>query len=339
MKGKYALIFLVLIFILVVDSNMVLSLRDCRLEYRDAITDSSYDALYDELNANYSLMGYVSTQGYYASRLNSSRVLYPWGLFCDNRLNQNRADGAPTFNFSNPNAIVYTHSIFGPVYGSGRVTHSGVGVLFEGEAYHGFGEGKCRLVPSSDSCGSSEVCVLKLSNPNQGSVADCRDGINRPYQNLFQYKICCTPTEICNDGIDNTGDGLVDCASPDCHPSISNFDVPQRCDPHGSLPLNNQTSSDCASVDGDGNLVYAPHCRNGGDSFYCSYGRNDANTEGFCCPAGKFALEDPVNPGSWECLEPTQCGVLPTQNCVFDYRLGGVDRSGWFGSVFSSIGE
>jgi hypothetical protein len=38
----------------------------------------------------------------------------------------------------------------------------------------------------------------------------------------YSFRVCPVPTEICNDGIDNDGDGLTDCADPDCNtPSIT----------------------------------------------------------------------------------------------------------------------
>jgi hypothetical protein len=234
---------------------------------------------------------------------------------------------------------LFNDPVLGPVYGSGRVSFNNNPVLvnFTGNANFGFRSGDCRVIHSSEpnfnDCGGG-VCVVRTSNPDQGFIADCNNDF-MPYEHDFQYKICCTPREICNDGIDNTGDGLIDCASPDCHPSTLNFDVPQRCDPHGSFPVNNQTSEYCASIDGSGNVVYSPHCMNGTNTFYCSYGRDDANTEGFCCPAGRVAIQDIDDPTKWECLEPTQCGVLPTLPCLFDYRFGGSNLTNWFGNVFS----
>jgi hypothetical protein len=133
--------------------------------------------------------------------------------------------------------------------------------LFTGEAKHGFTEGACKIVENGQPCNSSDVCVLKISNPNQGTVADCRDDVDLPYKNMFQNRICCTPTEYCRDGIDNTGDGLVDCASPDCHANTEVGTVPQRCD----APLgvgNNQNTSECVDEENSepGNVVFRAHC-------------------------------------------------------------------------------
>lgn len=38
------------------------------------------------------------------------------------------------------------------------------------------------------------------------------------------------PERACFDGEDNDGDGLVDCADPDCRPEVACFDFPETCD-------------------------------------------------------------------------------------------------------------
>jgi hypothetical protein len=47
---------------------------------------------------------------------------------------------------------------------------------------------------------------------------------NNSWQNHLDKSNC---TEICNNGIDDDGDGLIDCADTDCQPVISNMNVTQ----------------------------------------------------------------------------------------------------------------
>lgn len=165
-------------------------------------------------------------------------------------------------------------------------------------------------------------------------VADCNNA-SMPYDNLFEHRICCTPTEYCRDGVDNTGDGLADCQSPDCYGFAS------RCDPDG-VPGNNQSTADCVEgfdYDAEGDLVavYSDHCLNDvGEPYYCSYEDDDSSNEpGICCVSGERAYQD-LDTGAWYCDEPTQCGISTKENddfeCDFDFNL---NRNGWISSLFS----
>jgi hypothetical protein len=68
-----------------------------------------------------------------------------------------------------------------------------------------------------------------------------------PNDEVFGYggSLCCTVKEICTDGKDNDGDGLVDCADPECNeespggsldPFTPQTTTPQVCHPAGSCP-------------------------------------------------------------------------------------------------------
>ncbi len=320
-------------------------------------------AVHDVPQPGFEVMGYVSLQGHYAEWLNSSLILYPYGLFCDERLVQDRTDVSPTFVFSDPNEVVAVVNGLN-VYGGGHVSFSDnkAVVNFTTPAYHGFAEGKCRVATGGSSCTAQEVCVLKVSNPDQGTVADCNDA-NLPYENTFQNRICCTPTEYCRDGIDNTGDGLIDCASPECHQSPVNPE-PLRCDPDPSyVPGNQQTTLECViGHDGDDNTIYNESCE-GPDPdpfvesgwndinnwpsnfpekfdypdvtapYYCSYGIDDdgSHTEGqgFCCPPDTRAeYEEGMG---WICIDFEECGVSPILDCDADHRT---NFQGWLDLPF-----
>ncbi len=177
------------------------------------------------------------------------------------------------------------------------------------------------------SCSADEACVFKVSN--QGHIASC-DTPNHPMQNNFPNSLCLTPIEICDDSIDNTGDGLIDCASPTCYPSSENVFTPQEC------TGNNQTTDDCVlGIDSAGNPIYSDHCLDDtGTPFYCSYGDGDDGSmtggRGFCCPAGERAVQDPFT-GAWRCESFQQCGLAPYE-CKFDFDDF---IFSWLGSVYS----
>ncbi|MCC7575094.1 hypothetical protein KO361_05890 [Candidatus Woesearchaeota archaeon] len=329
-----------LVFVLVVVMLMTglvlgqgIPLNDCLLEEYDAITNTSH-ARFDELNSSYVLTGYVSMQAHYSNELFPGVIDYPYGVFCDNRLVINRDDAQPTFYFSDPLEFLFEEEGV-LVNGSGHVSFYNETVSFNGEAFHGF-TGSCRVVGSGNSCASHEVCVLKISNPDQGSVADCNDEF-LPYFNSFQNRICCAPTEYCRDGIDNTGDGLVDCQSPECHANVLIGTRPQRCDPH-LVPGNAQRTLDCVDVENSepGNVVFFDHCL-GPDSlydmdvgffsnpwpvgfpdtynypdvslaYYCNYGEIDNPDDepvGRCCPYGQWYDQSRDN-----CVDFIPCDTL-----------------------------
>lgn len=70
-------------------------------------------------------------------------------------------------------------------------------------------------------CGASYTCGLCHVNPSGGGTLT-KAGSDFKASNHDACYFCatvCNPTtqpEICNDGIDNDGDGLIDCADPDC---------------------------------------------------------------------------------------------------------------------------
>src|SRR5690606_24200229 len=59
-----------------------------------------------------------------------------------------------------------------------------------------------------------EICDDGIDNDGDGAV-DCQDS------DCLNHPSCAIPDEICDDGIDNDGDGAVDCQDSDCanHPA------------------------------------------------------------------------------------------------------------------------
>lgn len=230
------------------------------------------------------------------------------GLFCSKLLVTTRSDGEASFYFSDPNTLYSDEEGHIEFYGSGHISFSNEEEVFT-EAKLGFSTNNCRVTPIGGSCLATEVCVLKASsNTTNAHVASCTQE-DRPNINSYRHKICCTPTEYCRDGIDNTGDGLVDCQSPECHATFA-WEVPQRCDPGDYDPGNNQTTLECVTGGYPPNPEFSPHCTYT-DAFedkyyYCSYGEADDPSvgEGYCCPEGQYYdAEDGV------CTDFTKCGI------------------------------
>ena len=203
------------------------------------------------------------------------------------------------------------------------------------------------------------MCVLKSSsNTTNAHVASCTQE-NYPHYNNYEHTICCTPTEYCRDGIDNTGDGLIDCQSPECHPSPVNFE-PQRCDPDPEYLEagfgNFQNTSECVTgYDANDVTIYNELClglsidlafETGWTAdnianwpagfpgafdypdvkspYHCSYGfRDDGSATdgmGFCCPPDTRAVVD-SDTGVASCDPFSECGVGTDFICLHDHRI------------------
>ncbi|WP_263808062.1 LamG-like jellyroll fold domain-containing protein [Salinibacter sp.] len=83
-----------------------------------------------------------------------------------------------------------------------------------------------------------------MSGDRNAHIADC-DQDKLPPSTDYDGTLCCTVKELCYDGKDNDGDGLVDCADPECNganhggsldPFDPNTNSPQVCHPAASCP-------------------------------------------------------------------------------------------------------
>ena len=307
--------------------------RDCVLMYEDILEHSSYafqnPAFVEYFREHYQRVGHVSIQGHFVLENVPGVTDFLHALWCSHFLVPTRTDGEPTFYFSDPNN---TYIVGGESFrGSGHVSFNNDSGISD-KALIGFAGNTCRVTNANEPCAVNEVCVLKASsNTTNAHVASCTQD-NYPHYNNYEHTICCTPTEYCRDGIDNTGDGLIDCQSPDCHPSSANNDVPQQCDPGSYIPGNNQSTAECVidhEIDANGIItpIFSPHCIYsdpndpfGTDvSYYCNYGYDDNNethSDGFCCPEGQY-YDETLN----ECQDFQVCGIDESQWCGFSFPL------------------
>lgn len=266
--------------------------------------------------AQYSIRGYVSKQGHFALTLNEN-ITYSYKLFCD--INLPETGGDILFSFSNPEQTLNDGQ-----KGTGHISVQNIPTHtdFTGGVSLGISSDTC--VFQNETCATNQFCVFKTP-PNQGHIADCNT--DSPMIHAFQWNLCCASTvdEICNDGIDNSGNGLIDCADPACQ-QMDNV-PPQEC------TGNNQRTEDCVIGINGNNPVYDPACLDDlGNAFYCSYGDYEENDQGFCCPAGFRARFFPAQ--GWQCREFTQCGDIspnPLRECDFDFRN---NKQNWLNSLF-----
>ena len=80
-----------------------------------------------------------------------------------------------------------------------------------------FGRGiSCSFTSGSSCGGAAEVCAFKMSSDDSAHIAECSDNTT-PMNNNFDGRLCCEVKEVCTDGIDNDGDGFIDCADSECN--------------------------------------------------------------------------------------------------------------------------
>jgi hypothetical protein len=184
----------------------------------------------------------------------------------------------------------------------------------------------------------SEICLFKVSNSSpinpakwrsvadSSHIADCNFA-NTPNTNTYPNEVCCKITEICNDGIDNDGDGYIDCADEDCKHFTTPAIPPEFCT--GS-PFTSDVCINVTRVQGQPPVIIVnPLCRGQipGDpilnpenlSYYCSYGYEEdpSSGTGLCCPNGTYAK---FENGEWICADAEACGLSPLP-CDYDFDI------------------
>ncbi len=245
--------------------------------------------------SGYSKVGLVSTDGHFTG---NTGALYPYALFCPAVWSLTM--GEPTF---------YYAPYLPPTYnGSGHVSNN---TDFSGLIELGFGSNSCSI---KSSCENNESCIFKVSDSDNGHIADCAVD-NHPMTNTFNDYLCCQLKEVCDDGIDNDGNGLIDCADEAC------WAYPGLSIPPGECTGNNQTTEYCINNPGECN------------SQFCSYGLLDnpsLQPQGFCCPKGAYSERNIIT-GEWSCQQSEQCGIDSSRDCNFDFSSS---LSSWVGSYY-----
>lgn len=247
-----------------------------------------------------SIVGIVSADGHFTGDLSKG---YPYGLFCPDTWS--KGYGEPSFNYA---------GYLPPEYnGSNHVSGASSSTTdFGGVIKLGFGANACSV---KSSCASNEACIFKISDSDNGHIADCSTP-DYPTENSYENKLCCQLVEVCDDNYDNDGDGLIDCADSDCQGNFVSGIPPVECTD------NNQTTEFC--------LANPDVCNDA----YCSYGIYDNSSlqsQGFCCPKGTYSVQNP-DTLEWSCIGSEQCGISEGTNCNYDF---GSNLVSWLGSYYN----
>jgi len=107
---------------------------------------------------------------------------------------------------------------------------------------------------------------------------------------------CGESTEICNNGVDDDGDGLTDCMDDDCQVTAS-------------LSDSEVSRYNCLGTGQTGSVE--------GLDYYCSVPESD-DSVGLCCPVGQEAYYDSFN-GVWRCQPTDPCYPEPPYVCSYEY--------------------
>lgn len=117
--------------------------------------------------------------------------------------------------------------------------------------------------------------------------------------------------EVCDDGIDNEPDGLIDCQDPDCQVGVGVTLTPAEM-----LDYN------CLGTPQDGFSVMSWHCTPSIDD----------ESVGLCCQDGARPRLDPFN--NWYCSNNAPCDPnVPASTCGHHYNTS---FNSWIGSVGTS---
>jgi|GEM_PF-3035071 len=281
--------------------------------------------------AGYTAVGHVSSDGHFTT--DSTLNNFPYDLCC---INYGINSGAVSFKYArDPSGST----------GQGAVSVNSSVTNFAGSIKLGF-QNSCYLKQTACDNSASEVCVFKVSNSSDSvpskwksvadssHIADCTTP-NTPNANSYPNYVCCKLSEICDNGIDDDGDGAIDCADIDCNHADNPTISPEFCT--GSI----YNSSTCAYVVRYPNgvppptIVYNINCTGqvpyNNNHYYCSYGRFNQYSTGLCCPQGKYASYD-TGTGLWSCQIAAKCGIDNTFPCNYDFDS---NNAQWLASQYN----
>ena len=188
------------------------------------VSAGRFDCVINESNpdtSKYSRVDNVTTQGHY-----SGGTIFH--LFCSKAWD--RGEGNASFRYVDPGHV--QEPDYNTFPNDEKLGREVVNCNYEAGGTPG------------DCSNDTDICAFTMSNDQNAHVADC-DQNSLPPSTDYNGTLCCTVKEICTDGKDNDGDGLVDCADPECNEespggSLDPFNpqtkTPQVCHPAGSCP-------------------------------------------------------------------------------------------------------
>ena len=103
---------------------------------------------------------------------------------------------------------------------------------------------------------------------------------------------CKATQELCFNNVDEFGDGIVDCADPQCNQRTNDFENPKPCT--GS----SKEARYYTLLSFRGDVVT-------NETYYCSYGWTEEEDTGHCCPQQQY-WDASLN----SCVQDTECSVL-----------------------------
>jgi hypothetical protein len=249
--------------------------------------------------AGSSLIGWVTHDGHF------SNVSIP-GTRAVCCRNVDIGTGTPSFNYST----------------DGHVSVRSTTTNFFHNVSLGF-QDTCNVQSTACNNAVGEMCIFRVNTTggvaSNSHIAECTSGD-------LDSNLCCRIAEDCSNGIDDDGDGFIDCADEECHDDLKVLASPPSCT--GST----MTSDFCVSVQRNhltGTYVptYNPLCAGQapptGDPtlpnfYYCStMPTGPMIGQSICCQSGMKAEYDAAL--GWRCTDSEVCGLDVSEECKKDF--------------------
>jgi hypothetical protein len=255
--------------------------------------------------AGSSLIGWVTHDGHF------SNVSIP-GTRAVCCRNVDIGTGTPSFNYST----------------DGHVSVRSTTTNFFHNVSLGF-QDTCNVQSTACNNAVGEMCIFRVNTTggvaSNSHIAECASG------DLDSY-LCCRITEDCSNGIDDDGDGFIDCADEECHKTATD-PIPKECSPS---PFN---SSTCVSLmktwppqqDQPPTYVIVNNsaCIGSDNQVYHCAPTKDASPSR-CCAYGSYPIHTPFG---WDCIGSDPCGLMNPYPCRENFDIRN-DRYAWFNQPF-----
>jgi hypothetical protein len=193
MKGMRTRLTALLFFLIGVTALTIIATPDVAAERIDCVINQS-----NPDPSTYERIDNVSTQGHY-----SGATIFH--LFCSK--NWDRGEGNASFRFVDPGHV--QEPDYDTFPNDEKLGREVIDCNYE----TGGTPGQCGA--------DGDICAFTMSGDQNAHIADC-DQDQLPSNTSYQGTLCCSVKELCYDGKDNDGDGLVDCADPECNGADAN---------------------------------------------------------------------------------------------------------------------